>query len=737
MNNLDFKVSFFTNIKNTTSGIMTPLSTILHNIQNGEWKYQVETLRSEPNEQKQKLLKKNLPNFTASGLFESRKSTDLIQHSDVIILDFDGIDDPRALQNRIKGDPLHHFSFISVRGKGLAVGVKINGDKHLESFNGLEKHFLEKYDQQVDKACKDVARTRFISYDEGLLITEDSLTYEVIPAQVPPIVAAPVVTSDIEKYNWCKGEVDKRMTYTDGGKHEYLFSLAGFLNKVGVAQTYALSQMVSDFESPSKDRSAITSIVNHCYKFTNDFGTITYTPNLIKLPDGANEQDVKALYRVVFQQLREGTPWTEADVAFQSEKCKLPEDIVRNIYHHIYETNQDELGIKKKPMIAQVESFIRKNYELRRNVITQNIEYRPKGMEFTTMNEDTINRALKHAGLSYPLNQLGSLLRSDFIPDCDPIKDWFEGLQPWDGVTDHIQELASHVVAENQEFFNTQFKKMLVRSIACTIFRKVNRTVFVLVSEKQEIGKSSFVRFLSPLGDEYYTEAPLRGDKDSEFRLSENMLYNLEELSSLNNLEVNQLKAIISKGQVKERKPYGKQEITAPRRCNFFGSTNKEEFLTDTVNTRWLCFTIDDIDWSYSDNIDVKKVWAQAWALYNQGFKCQLTKEEQALREEINKGHEVRSDESHLILRFFKPVKSTDVLAEFMNTTEIAEFIQRQLDYPAKLHPIAIGRAMSQFDFVKSKKKINGVQYRGYWVGIIARGETTDVAHGNAPLFEL
>ena len=72
---------------------------------------------------------------------------------------------------------------------------------------------------------------------------------------------------------------------------------------------------------------------------------------------------------------------------------------------------------------------------------------------------------------------------------------------------------------------------------------------------------------------------------------------------------MNKLKAIISIAVVKERRPYAKNEIEAPRRCNFWGSTNKEEFLTDDTNTRWLCFTIHDIDWEYATSIDIHKAW--------------------------------------------------------------------------------------------------------------------------------
>lgn len=718
---LEAKVSLYKNIKDTTNGETVELGQVLRAIKDGKWKGQIAELRAESNPQKQALLKKHLSNFTASGLFESRKKEGLVQHSDIIVLDFDGLEDVQSVQKRISNDPHLHFSFISCRGNGLAVGVVIDGSRHRESFQGLEEYFLVTYGLQVDQSCKDVSRTRFISNDPDMLIRESSKVFE-LPDPEVGTPSSQVEASDEEKYEWCKSIIDKRRSYTSGNRHSYLFSLGGFANKVGVDEAYTISSMISDFEGSTKKAFAIRSIVEHCYKHSGDFGTIKYTGKQIELPKSKDNEDVTAIYRYVHKLNREGTEWTPKDVIYQSEKFKLSEEIVRGIFQFVFDSNKDEFGIKNKPAIKQVEVFLRKSYTFRKNVITQQFEYKKNSdKEFLPMDPDSIYRSLKHANISYPLNQLISLLQSDFIEDHNPFIEKFQSLPKWDSVTDHIGELASYVVATKQSFFQQQFKKTLVRCIACSLYGVVNRIVFVFVSEKQEIGKSSFIRFLNPFDTKYYTESPLRDNKDSEFRLVENMIYNLEELSSLNSLEVNSLKAIISKAVIKERRPYARYEVEAPRRCNFFGSTNKEEFLTDVSNTRWLCFTIEDIDWEYSKKVNMDQVWAQAFALYHQGFEYQLTREEQAIREQVNRSHEVRSNESDLITKYFTVINKTNKFAEFMSLTDIEDYIQNQSKRPLKMHRMALGRAMTQLGFVGDRKKINGSQVRGYWVGIAAR----------------
>ena len=57
-----------------------------------------------------------------------------------------------------------------------------------------------------------------------------------------------------------------------------------------------------------------------------------------------------------------------------------------------------------------------------------------------------------------------------------------------------------------------------------------------------------------------------------------------------------------------------------------------------------------------------------------------------------------------------------------MSLVDIEDYIQNQTQRPLKMHRMALGRAMTQLGFVKDRRKENGTQVRGYWVGIAARG---------------
>ena len=390
------------------------------------------------------------------------------------------------------------------------------------------------------------------------------------------------------------------------------------------------------------------------------------------------------------------------------------EDII-TIFHRIYKKKREEFGIMLKERIIAVEFFLKTNWKFALNEVTQQTECRAAGeKEFDKLNIDSIFRRLQHAGFKFGLDKLKSLLSSDFVPNYNPFTDYFNNLPVWDNKIDYIKELAAYIETDHEQFFATQFKKSLVRSIRCALDGIENRIVFVLVGEKQNTGKSTFLRFLNPFDRKYYIEAPIRDNKDSEFAFAENFLYNLEELSSLNNIEINKLKAIISKATVKERRPYAHAAEEQPRRCSFWGSTNKSEFLTDTENTRWLCFDVKAIDWSYKKEIDIHNVWSQAFSLYGDGrFNDQLTKSESDKRDQMNKGFEVTDVEKELIMQNFSP---TDRLGgEFYSNSDILKAITEKSDRAMKLNPKMIGKSMIQLGFLKGRKMINGHVMRGYY----------------------
>lgn len=425
----------------------------------------------------------------------------------------------------------------------------------------------------------------------------------------------------------------------------------------------------------------------------------------------------------------QGEKWNRAVAEKLAETHLFAPDKIYEIGKSYYANHRDEHNLDQLPLLKKIEYFLNSRFEFRRNAFTKKINYRPRNeSEFRFCNYNDIWRLLQHhlhnfgSRVRISMTDVSNLLESDFVKETNPFIDYFQSLPHWDGV-DHIAALGNHVTCIDQDFWIAQFKKALVRMIACTYGGIENRIIMVLVQEAQEQGKSSWIRYLCPPElREYYKEDPMLYNKDTEIALSQNFMWNLEELAQLNKKEVTELKAIISRQKVKQRRAYGRQEESMTRIVNFWGSTNKVEFLTDTSNSRWLCFQVKNISYDYSNyatgqkNIDINKVWAQAWHLYKSGFNYNLDDKEREKRDINNREFETMTEEKQLMLKYLTRCKDDDPAGEFMMNAEIHEYLILQTNSKLRLSAERMGISMSQLGFVATTKKINGKAVRGYYV---------------------
>ena len=87
------------------------------------------------------------------------------------------------------------------------------------------------------------------------------------------------------------------------------------------------------------------------------------------------------------------------------------------------------------------------------------------------------------------------IIESDFYPDYHPLKEYLEGLPAWDGMTDHIDRLAStvHVTGCTQELHNRFFKKWMVAMVAAWLVDSTTNHEILTYIGPQGIYKSTFV----------------------------------------------------------------------------------------------------------------------------------------------------------------------------------------------------------------------------------------------------
>jgi len=149
-------------------------SEFFEGVKNGRWQDSVLNYRIG------KLEKTNLMALTPSGVFKVRNAKGLLEHSGLICIDVDAKDQVCNLDiEQLKEDDYIHCLHDSVSGNGgYAIYIRIDGNKHLEAFLGIEEYLFINYSIVIDKACKDVSRLRFVSFDPHLFINEKSKVFK-------------------------------------------------------------------------------------------------------------------------------------------------------------------------------------------------------------------------------------------------------------------------------------------------------------------------------------------------------------------------------------------------------------------------------------------------------------------------------------------------------------------------------------------------------------------------------
>jgi hypothetical protein len=661
-----FTVSMFEGFNKVVQNV--PLDEVIHSIKAGVYQKEVEVLRAlEATGQKYEFesRKKSLPAFTPSGTFNGGRKPDLLLfYSQCIILDIDHLDSfmLQSLQQSVMDDPLTMACFVSPSGKGFKIIIQVDSSKetHKQAFEQVKDYFEKKYNLTVDKSGKDLTRLCFVSFDPAAWYNAHATVFHV---NAGTTLSQHQLHNVNELFASCVHFTELKESYATGNRNNFVFQLACNLNRKGMSQVDALNLILEQYDY---NTSEVTTTVKSAFNNLAEHGLNSQIKDPKSLPEHSTRKKVNS-----------------------------------NKFHLAME-------------------FIRQNFEIRRNTITMDYECRELDKSsFDSMNEFNIYVRMQMSGLNISLNNLVALLRSDLIPSYNPFQQYFNSLPAWDQETDHILSLASFVSTRERERFDLQFKKWMVRVVACALDDPFfNKQAFVLVHEKQNSGKSTFCRFLCPPALSDYIAENLSIDKDSRILLTRNLLINLDELSTMSKFEINALKSLFSKDKINDRLPYDRRNSIIPRRCSFIGSTNQTEFLNDeSGSVRWLCFTIDNIDWSYKQKVNIDNVYAQAHSLYKSGFNYNLTSDEIGENEEYNHQYQIVSSERELINKYLSPA-TRDRNDKFMTATDILLYLSQQTESRVKLNIINIGKALKICGFERVKNSLTKIY--GYYIFLLS-----------------
>lgn len=368
------------------------------------------------------------------------------------------------------------------------------------------------------------------------------------------------------------------------------------------------------------------------------------------------------------------------------------------------------LGTPTHTIFDKTINYLNDKYIIRFNEISLEYEISLKDKsEWDILNLNSLYIELCQAEIKISIKNLETLIRSHLIDKYNPIKEYFTTLEKWDG-EDHIKNLASYLKTDDDQVFTCQFEKWLTRVVLCVLKKNfVNKQCLVFTNTLQNSGKTTFFRFLiPPVLERYYTEN-ISVDKDGQIALCKNFIANADELAILSKSDVNALKSFISKSSVNIRLPYGRKAELMDRISSFAASTNRTNFLEDpTGSVRWLVFEVFNIDFKYSKDIDINKVWAQAYynAFERKNYNSEMTPKDIEVNEKRNERFTQLTKEQETLAVYYK---ESDDLDYFKTATEISNDIQ--VNFGIRANTIQLGRALGGMKYKRikhPKKKVYG-----------------------------
>lgn len=661
-----------------------------------------------------KLTKSNLKNaqpaFIPSVLLEGGRTYAHVKgFTGFIMVDIDGIPPERfaAILTLVKEDIHSFLVYITISGCGIRVISHVEGGVTKANYRmvweWVNDHYARLCEVEIDGQCKNATRMSVLCHDPEALLRPEASSFHTSgmkPREQPKRGTAVTVTAE-RAYKIIRAQLEEEgIAYAPGSYNDYVSRCFYHTNRYGVPQADAEAWALRTF--PDYPREQLLPIVKSCYSLTMEFNTVPL-PRFVRKKEKENDSS------------------------------------------------------HKKATVEEMEEFINGYMKFRMNMLTHQIETqliadaytdRPEAsachwQRLTDHIENSLWCAMQHHGMAVNLNELHTLLGSDFVKEYHPLKEYLDGLPPWDGETDYIDRLAAMVhvkesphsplqqdksrerndLSETPVRFADILKRWMVSMIAAALDETVVNQVILTLIGRQGSYKTSFMQhILPPVLSEYYTTKSnsSRMTKDDLFTMTENLVINLEEIDTMPPSELNQLKAMVTQRYVDERRAYGRNKVHLPHVASFVATGNNLQFLTDdTGNRRWLPFEVEDIDSPWEADIPYEGIYSQTYALYQDvNFRYWFTdKEIQQLRGHVQQ-FEVPRPEYELILTYYrKPVglergvytTSSQIIGRFGNTS-------------LRLSLQKVGRAMRELGFRQVK-----ASNANYWV--VVERTTEEVQH--------
>ena len=650
-----------------------------------------------------KSFKQEAPLFAVACRFEGGKGKDNVKESTKLsLVDFDHVFDEshtdladlnseklntnfsnntnlstleaqRELKRKICEDAHTLLCYITMSGNGLRIIYRYEGDDYLAAFNMGNDYYERLAGKESDRKCKNITRLSGLAYDPEVYYNPQAVAFN---------------AEEIARFHVATQQQSQKR------------------KKLDRINTY--------FEQVIKPRLASADV---------------------KYEPGNHNQYVMRVGYMLAQKR-----YAQAN-AIEWGLQKFPEyDGVEQVFTSCYANTSQPKQPDRKPSVPfasceTIKSLLKSLIKLRYNLISTRYEFlkirdanakSKNGEKWQNLEDRGINSLWTQMSTNYRVNKsdLINVIESDFTPVFHPFQEYLAHLPPWhEGDTDYIAELAATVKVKTnaQDIlpFEESLKKWLVGMIAGWIDEEAVNNVIMVFIGRQGANKTTWFNCLLPpeLKKYFYTKTNAkRMTKDDLIALSQYALICCEELDTMSPSELNQLKAAVTMQYVNERPAYAHYSEQRKHISTFCGTGNTTEFLNDpTGNRRWLPFEIESILSPREHPFNHPGIYAQAYALYQSGFRYWFTDAEIELQNQHNRTFEAPHLERELVdLYFRKPTETEN--GEFVSVARAMQLISCNISQ--KLSSMKISKAFVDLGF----KRVRTSHSRGF-IAIIRTAE--------------
>jgi predicted P-loop ATPase len=369
------------------------------------------------------------------------------------------------------------------------------------------------------------------------------------------------------------------------------------------------------------------------------------------------------------------------------------------------------------PTMCKNEVLVKKISEewgkrLRFNEMTQQVE-----MDGDAANID-VEKAYIRAAQELHLD-IDKQKASDIVAVCaqenkySPVREYLNSVAGGEQI--NLESLAERYFGTQDPFHAILLKRTLIAAVARAFKPGCKVDTMCILQGGQGALKSTFWQTLA--GETWFTDnLSEASEKDEKLKLRRYWILEFSEFETVyKRKDVEQLKAFLSSRIDSLRRPYGRSLEDFPRTSIFVGSTNRQEFLNDPTGGRryWVIPVV-------AETIPIKtleeerdRIWAAAVAAYKSGEQWWLTREEDKLLEEANKGWQSSDTWEVAVLNYLQN-KSICTVPELFTHA-----IQIELAKQGKAEQMRLSDILRRNGWIKGNpKRIEGKVQR-YWEKIV------------------